>query len=200
MFALTEQNSIGEPRETYGQIQVGSRWKGQTFVFINLGMGREAFADVMFERLTNWNVNVNSNFSNAVRGGFNVNGGRSIYRDDPPQLGRRLNASMWLTLQPMDRLTVEPQLQYASLAKRTDIARMRTGFHFTRELSTRLVTQYNHFDGSVRLEPLVSYQINPFSVFHLGTTHGYDVLPNTPSALAQTSRQVFFKFQYLFRV
>jgi len=108
MFGFTEQNAQGIGKELYGQVQAWSRWKGQTFVFMNLGLGRERFNGVQFEQMTNWNVNVNSNFSQPLRLGFNVNGGRSIFRADDPQTGRRLNASVWATIQPLQRLVVEP--------------------------------------------------------------------------------------------
>jgi len=79
------------------------------------------------------------------------------------------------------------------------ILRNKTSLQLTRELSVRLITQYNHFSGRVDVEPLVAYQINPFSVFYLGTTHDYAVVDPT-TTLAQTNRQVFFKLQYLFRM
>jgi hypothetical protein len=73
----------------------------------------------------------------------------------------------------------------------------------TRALSARAMTQYNHFGGSVVVEPLVSYQLNPFTVFYAGSSHDYTVpgdlnTPDTPM-LNATSRPSFFKFQYLFR-
>lgn len=207
VYGMAEQNFDGVTRETYGQVSLTARMKGQTSVHANVGLGRERFGGTMFERLTSWTVNVNSNFSDPVRIGFNVNGGRSIYRSETPEIGRGLNASLWATLKPMQRLVIQPEVSYATLRDRATgepffegyILRAKTSVQVTRELSARLVTQYNHFSSGVDVEPLVSYQINPFSVFHVGTTHDYTVLEGRPD-LAQTSRQVFFKFQYLFRM
>ena len=206
-FAFTEYNFDGANRETYGQISLWARMKGQTFLFTNVGLGRERFAGVTFERLTNWNVNVNSNFSDPVRLGFNVSGGRSIFRSATPEVGRRLNASVWATFKPLQRLVIQPRINYATLRDRETgdaffegyILRGKTSVQVTRELSARLITEYNHFSGGFSVEPLVSYRINPFSVFHVGTTHEYTVLEGRPD-LAQTGRQIFFKFQYLFRM
>ncbi len=207
VFGFTEYNFDGVNRETYGQVSLWARMKGQTFVWTSVGFGRERFAGVMFERLTNWNVNINSNFSDPVQVGGSVNGGRSIFRNATPEVGRRLNASVRATFKPTQRLVIQPEVSYAALRDRETgdpffegyIVRAKTSVQVTRELSARLIMQYNHFSGRVDVEPLVSYRINPFSVFHVGTTHDYTVLEGRPD-LAQTNRQLFFKFQYLFRM
>ena len=213
VYVETERNFAGVGKQTYGEVQLWARLKGQTYLWTNVGYGRERFRGVSFERMANWNVNVNSNFSDPVRLGFNVNGGRAVFRADPPQLGRSLNASVWGTLQPLPRLTVEPEVRYARMRDvDTDttffagtILRSKTSVQITREFSLRLVTQYNHFNGRIDVEPLLSYELNPFSVFYVGTTHDYDVVgpgggarPDTRS-LVPTGRQVFVKVQYLFR-
>ncbi|MCH8275992.1 MAG: hypothetical protein IIA50_00415, partial [Bacteroidetes bacterium] len=52
-------------------------------------------------------------------------------------------------------------------------------------------------------DPLITYRVNSFTVVHFGSTHRYDTFPGTnegdPSIFAQSSRQIFFKAQYLFR-
>jgi len=209
VFGFTERNFDDVTREMYGQMSLSARFKGQTYLWANVGLGRERFSGAMFERLTNWNVNVNSTFSDPLRVGVNVNGGRSIRRSDTPEIGRRRSASVWATVQPTQRLTtLQPRVNYATLRDRETgaaffegyILRAKTSVQVTRELSARLITQYNHFSGRVDVEPLGSYQINPFSVFRVGTTHDYRMTPNDPAAFAQTGRQIFFKFQYLVRV
>lgn len=213
MFVATEQNFAGVGKQTSGEIQLFARLKGQTHLWSSVDYARERFNGVLFEGLAGWNVNLNSSFSNLLRVGFNVNGGRDIFRGANPQEGRELNVNAWGTIQPVARLTIQPEASYARLRDlETDttffegyVLRSKTSIQFNRELSLRLVTQYNHFSGNVDVEPLLSYQLNPFSVFHVGTTHDYDVLstaPNRPGRpnLVQTERQFFFKFQYLFRL
>ncbi|PEN13634.1 hypothetical protein CRI94_10030 [Longibacter salinarum] len=208
--SYVEWTTDGQPRETQGQLSVQSMWKRQTFVYASTSFRREVFAGKAFERLTNWFVEINSNLSEPVRLGFNVNGGRDIYRTDMPETGRIFNASIWATFQPIQRLVIQPNLRFASMRDGDDffyrgyIGRAKTSVQITRSLSTRLVTQYNHFDGSFVVEPLVSYEINPFTVFYVGSTHDYSVpdeqLESSTSPLTPTSRQFFFKFQYLLRV
>jgi len=210
MFVMTEQNFAGVGKETEGEIQLQARLKRQTYVWGEVGYRRERFNGVLFPDLSGWSVGVNSNFSDPVRFGANVNGGRDIFRGDVPQEGRSRSVSVWGTLQPVSRLTIEPEANYARMRDvETDstffegyVLRAKTSVQVTRELSLRLITQYNHFSGDIDLEPLLSYEINPFSVFYVGTTHDYDVLnpSSQPDSVVQTRRQFFFKFQYLFRI
>ena len=63
--------------------------------------------------------------------------------------------------------------------------------------------QYDDFDEHWEADPLISYQINPFSIFYVGSTRDYDtydtgVGPDQDWRL--TDRQYFLKLQYLFGV
>ena len=110
------------------------------------------------------------------------------------------------TIKPIDRLVIEPRFNHFSL-KDTDgnelssgyVFRTRTDYQFTRELFIRLVIQYNDFDQRLNFEPLLTYKLNPFSVFFIGSTHGsVDNFNN--GNFVQADRQFFMKFQYLFRI
>ena len=83
------------------------------------------------------------------------------------------------------------------------ILRVRTNYQFSRRLFLRTVVQYNDFSERLEIDPLLTYRINPFSAFYVGSTHDYDTYPGrTQDAsrfLQQSQRQFFFKFQYLFR-
>ena len=90
--------------------------------------------------------------------------------------------------------------------------RTRLSYQFTRELSLRVVGQYNDFSETWDFDPLLTYRLNPFSIFYIGTTMDYgqfdvyehdgqtgeDVLTGTGTRLA--SRQFFMKLQYLFQL
>lgn len=85
------------------------------------------------------------------------------------------------------------------------IARTRVGYQFTRKFFMRTVVQYNDFSESLEIDPLITYKINAFTALHVGSTHDFDRFdhpgqPDDPSRFfRQSSRQFFFKFQYLFR-
>ena len=81
------------------------------------------------------------------------------------------------------------------------VLRSRVTYQFNRQLFLRLITQYVDSDHSMSVDPLLSYKINPFTVFFVGSSHS--LLENaTPldAGYTQTDRVYFVKFQYLFRV
>jgi hypothetical protein len=86
------------------------------------------------------------------------------------------------------------------------IFRTRTTYQFNREWNLRLVVQYNDFRERLDVEPLLTWQANPFTIFYIGansrlenyTTDRYPYLGD--SQWKESSRQFFAKLQYLFRV
>ena len=87
---------------------------------------------------------------------------------------------------------------------------------FSRELSLRLVTQYDDFRERWDFDPLITYKLNPFTLFYVGTTYDYERLYDLNEAgrayvdvdngdtgyehTRLTSRQFFMKLQYLFQL
>jgi hypothetical protein len=69
----------------------------------------------------------------------------------------------------------------------------------TRELSLRFVVQYDDFDQALSLEPLLTYRLNPFSMFYIGSSLAYQDYDLANRSLTATSRQIFTKLQYLLR-
>ncbi|HEX6589019.1 MAG TPA: DUF5916 domain-containing protein [Longimicrobiales bacterium] len=167
----------------------------------------ELFNSVRFDNYGRTNFWLSSNFSERVTGGFEVGYGESIYRPgEPPVLGNGTYASLYATVKPIDRLTIEPSISYQDLSTLDDeelyagyVARTRFQLQFTRELSLRLVTQYVDFgDAQVSVEPLVMYRLNPFSIFYVGMTDRYMDFGDE-FGYAETDRQFFVKLQYLLR-
>ncbi len=180
--------------------------KGDSYIDIEYQWERERFADIDFTGLRRLFLFARTNIIDAIRPGFWVSHGRRIARfTDPPVKGDGTNAEAWVTLKPLTRLVIEPALQYSQLSDVAGgelfegfILRTRTAFQFNRELFLRLVVQYDNFSEGVTIEPLLTYKINPFTLFYVGSTHGFQDYDN-PDDFAQTSRQFFAKFQYLFR-
>ena len=79
------------------------------------------------------------------------------------------------------------------------VFRTRTTFSFSRQFFLRLVLQYDEFDDRFNVEPLLTYKINPFTLFYVGSTQEYHAYED-PNQVVQTSRQFFAKFQYLFQL
>jgi len=142
--------------------------------------------------------------------------------DIRPVLGIATNVSGWVDLKLGQRLATETNIDYFKLNHRDGylaahpdadreiysgyILRTRLNYQFTRELFLRLVVQYDDFDDYLTVEPLVTYKVNPFTVFYVGMGTGYqsfhasDYESLSESRWKMTRRQFFAKFQYLFRI
>jgi hypothetical protein len=205
VFVQRTWNFDGVRKTDFLRPQVEFNLTRQTFVSVGHDWGRERFANIEFSGIRSWDVFVESNFSDPVRLGFYVSHGREIARNtDPPVLGTGTDLELFGTFKPLRRLILEPSFRYSELHEPKGgpeifsgyILRTRGTFSLSRELLLRLVLQYDDFAEVLNVEPLVTYQINPFTLFYLGSTHVYRDFEE-PHGLAEASRQFFLKFQYL---
>lgn len=207
-----EWNFDNVQKEDFGFVGMFMQMKAQTRAFVGMEVNRELFRGIEFDGYKNYNLFVGSNFSEPVQLGVELGAGEAIARNiDVPELGDRLNISAWATIRPTDRLSFEPQYSFSRLRDQDTgedffngyILRVRTNYQFSRRFFLRTVVQYNDFAERLEVDPLLTYRINPFSAFYVGSTHDYATFPGrTPDAsrfLQQSQRQFFFKFQYLFR-
>ncbi|HMB90855.1 MAG TPA: DUF5916 domain-containing protein [Rhodothermales bacterium] len=184
----------------------------QTQFWTEYTLRRERFQDIDFDDLREWEIGLESQLSEKIGLGTELELGRDIARNlDAPETGNSLEFSAWGTLRPTQRLKLQPSFTYAELSDRGSndnffrgyIARIRTDYQFTRRFFLRTVVQYNDFAERLDVDPLFTYRINPFTVFHVGSTHTFDSYPGQLRGedrfLQQTQRQFFFKFQYLIR-
>jgi len=185
----------------------------QTFINMNAFTSNELFAGVQFDGIKRMNINLNSNFSENIQVGAQANFGDGIYRNpNSPEIGDQLNFGASVSVKPTNRMTVRNNFNYSRLQNRETgdnyfsgyIVRSRLNYQFTRKLLTRVIVQYNDFAERLEVDPLVTYRISPFTVFHFGSSHSYSDFPNRvadqPLVFQQTNRQLFFKLQYLFRM
>ncbi|PIQ61436.1 MAG: hypothetical protein COV99_09250 [Bacteroidetes bacterium CG12_big_fil_rev_8_21_14_0_65_60_17] len=215
-------NWDGERKDNWIVGGVRAQLIRQTFVGADINTSSERFAGVQFDNMLKGSANVNTVLTKQVQLGAFVSLGEAIFRTSSPELGRQLSGRLNATLRPNDRLVFSPSLNYSRLrSKETGddffagyILRTRTNYQFTRKLLARVIVQYNDFSESIQIDPLVTFRVSPFTVFHIGSSHELQdrvtgVNPASPSAesdalqrtvFGQTRRQVFFKLQYLLRV
>jgi len=139
-----------------------------------------------------------------------------------PVMGEVLEVDAWLDLKPTQRLRITPELTYSHLDHQDSyleahpgtereifsgyILRTRLTYQFTREWFLRLIVEYNDFADELAVEPLVTYKVNPYTVFYVGMGSNYrNFDPDDYSQLDGSEwhlarRQFFAKFQYLFRI
>lgn len=91
----------------------------------------------------------------------------------------------------------------------TWVLRNQINYQFSRRLYLRLILEYydvkNTYDPGdsergMSVEPLLTYQINPFTIFYVGSVHQYnDFYYSGFRDIRRSSQQFFAKLQYLFR-
>ena len=200
-------NFTGQRKDEWLQPEISVLFRRQTQVSVNYLWSRETYRNVYFPGIRRFGVGVESNFSKPVSVGFSLSKGRFVARRvDPPVLGRGTNYSVSATLRFWQRLIVIPQLDYSKLAYPDGskiysgfVSRTRINYQFNREWFLRLVVQYDDFDRSLSIEPLLSYKLNPFTIFYLGSSYGLQE-PGGDGDWTNTGHQYFLKLQYLLRV
>ncbi len=155
-------------------------------------------------------LNANINPLKFLRGGFFISMGESIVREDNPYVGFLRNFELYTTFKPFDKLVTENSYIYYDLSNSAGgekifagyIFRNKTNFQFNQNLTLRIIFQYDTFNSNLSFDPLISYRLNPFTVFYLGSTHLYSDLmeTSTTSKYVLSDRQYFLKMQYLWRI
>jgi hypothetical protein len=178
-------------------------------------VSRERFRDIEFDGIRRLSLNVDTRPSEAVRGGFGVSRGRLIRRtfSSTPVLGDALSSEIYATIQPSSRLVIQPSWNYSRMREQEKdggetlfdgyILRTRASYQFTRELYARVIVEYNEFSDALDVEPLLTYRVNPFTVFFIGAASDYEYGADEDSddpSWSSMDRQFFAKFQYLFRM
>ncbi len=195
------------------RIGASANLTGQSNLWSNVLWSNERFGGRVHEGIRAVLVGAETQPSETFSIGSEHRFGRLIGRTDDPFLGDSYTASVWGTWKPSSRLVIAPSWNYGELgfASREGklfagyILRTRATYQFSRELSARFVTQYNSFAERLDLEPLVTYRVNPFTVFFVGATSNhrhytedaFDAVDR--SEWEMTDRQFFAKVQYLFR-
>jgi hypothetical protein len=129
-------------------------------------------------------------------------------------MGKTLDISISAGVKPHPRLLLQQWLDYARAtnldtgAELYDgyIYRTRINYQISRPLTIRMIVEYNDFQKQLSVDPLVTFRLNPFSVFYFGSTCSYietieegePGVETTSNRLA--SRQFFAKLQYLFQL
>jgi hypothetical protein len=211
-------NHDGAFKDTWLAPAVWFRFKKQSYFWTSYVWSEERFAGTLIEGIERWNTDFDTEFSKHVSGGAYTRLGHSVVRDrDNPRLGDEFSWGLWLTLRPLSQLRFDGTFDSFDLNElnggpevvSTYVTRGKLSFQFTNNLFLRVVGEYIEDGSSFRADPLLSYKINPFTVFFVGSSHSfddhvYDSNTDTNVPLAdghrQTDRLFFVKFQYLFRV
>lgn len=193
---------------------------GQTEVAVEYVVSRELYSGVWFDGIRRLGVEVNSRFSRSAGVATSIEVGRTISRSlAAPVLGRSFEAYVEGSFKVSQRLRIEPSGQYShmtypdarKLVFEDYVVRSRFSYQFTREWFLRLVVEYSNFneyydwestyhkDSYLTFEPLLSYKLNPFTIFYIGATNSHWDHERAGSMRRNVER-FFTKFQYLFKI
>jgi hypothetical protein len=148
--------------------------------------------------------------SGALSFGGNINYGHTIARDYV-MMGKETKYGLWADVRPLDRMLVEVSynrdesdgVETGERLFEQSLVWLRLSLQIMRELSTRLVLQYNDRTETWDVDPLITYQLSPVSLFYVGSTRHYEDLSleeDGREGWNLTDRQYFLKMQYLFRI
>ncbi len=194
-------------KDRFVAVGIQGTLKGQTQFNLRTNViNDERFAGSTLKGVRSTNLFINSNFSQFMTIGGGGNVGESISRNlDNPTVGNSKFFNVFSTMKPNSQLKIRPSLVYNSLHEKSGeeifsgyIFRSRFDYQATKNLSVRLIAEYNKFSDSFALDPLITYRLNAFSALYFGSTLDY-LNYNEPYGLSQTDRQIFFKLQYLFQ-
>ncbi len=209
------------------------RW-AQTEASISVSRGSESWTSgysgnlIEYNGLVSVGFNADGQFSNALGYQFNLQRSKDVARFAEAE-GLQNSVEVSLGIKPVDRLLIEPDVNYVRSTHadkgnelyRQFIFHTRLSMQLNRQLSLRLVLQYNDSRAAIytgedtqgptyyhalnkswAVDPLLTYRISSFSVLYAGATHQYDFFPMNDQFNSQWrlgSRQFFLKLQYLFQ-
>lgn len=165
----------------------------------------EEFEGFNGKKMHNFSLYTSYNPSESVRLGVFSNIGESLrYFDENPAVGDSFFIGTFNNFQITPKLGVSPSLRYSQLKNKSDqslyfkgfIARTNVNFQFNANFSLRLIGEFNDFNNSFFIQPLLKWNPNPFTIFYIGGTNGYSTWAPEKKYLIENS-QVYLKFQYL---
>ena len=170
----------------------------------------ELFGGTQFDDIWNAHTCVHIHPIEALSFGGNINYGHVIARSDTV-MGKETRYGLWMDVRPIDRVLAEVSFSHVEsdavetgeqlYSQSTINSSLR--LQIMRELSVRLILRYNDRRDTWDADPLITYQLNPLSIFYIGSTRHYKDLDREADGREGwnlTDRQYFMKMQYLFQI
>jgi hypothetical protein len=150
----------------------------QTALHLQQLRSNELFSEIQFDGIWQNHACLSAQPNGALSFGGHYNYGHRIARWDLV-MGKETNTGLWADIKPIDRLLLSASFNHTNsdaldTGERLfaqSIMRLRMSLQFSRELSARLVLQYNDRYESWEVDPLLTYRINSLSIFYVGATH-----------------------------
>ncbi len=191
--------------ESNNKFSIKIRSFNNTYVNLTVSKGTENFENIDFDKF-----DIRSSFFSDLNKYVGVflffRFGDSInYDPDNPYLGYSIAGALELNLNLFNRSSLSfsynnyyfyneagGELQY-----KMNIYRIRNVYMFTKELSSRLIYEFNDYYKSHFISFLMSYELNPGSVVYFGVSSEYLKEKNV---LQNNKYSIFLKLSYLLRL
>jgi hypothetical protein len=201
----------GRPREQYLRPEIWMQLCNQIDVDVGFAaINNEHFGGVFNEGVRRGFINMNVNTLNIITLGGYFELGKYVVRTDNPSVGYGMTISLSSKFKPFNNIVMQNNYDYFELEKSYRgeklyagyILRNTTSYNLTKDITFRMITQFDSFSGNLYLNPLGSYKPNPFTIFYFGFTHQFENLDSQlgPPRYVLIDRQFFLKMQYLFRI
>jgi len=200
-------NYDGVRKEKWALPGIYAQLKSQTNInFIYFLVNDELYQGIQFDKINRGELTINSRPSSLVSLSFDGTFGKFIKRVDNAEMGRGHSISMSATLRPTSQIGVDLSYSRARLSSVATgdlfydgyILRGTGIYQFTPELFFRVIVQYDEFSTETDFYPLLSYKLNPYTIFYAGSTVSTNDFGQYYGT-RQTARQFFLKLQYLIR-
>ena len=177
--------------------------KGQFGYGVTLFAEDEHYKNILFEDNYGLEISFQKTFSKKLSLNIKPKFGTEIIRVDAPYQARNTGIGIGIELKPSDEFKFNFSMDQSKSIKFENsevvysdmIARTRFEYQATSFLNIRLVAQYHRYYETFDIQPLISYQPGPFSIFYLGTSRSYDT---SYSGLVESYGQIYLKVQKLF--
>jgi hypothetical protein len=190
--------NLSMPRQTRLQFQYARRLQYR-------------FKDMELNGTYDLKLNLNSQFSERYQFGTNI--GRHVAPVrflEVPEEGRLATNRFWVRMQASKQLNVGLSYNFQKMTtmdKKTDYfsgytTTLRASYQHNKSLGFKVLAQYNDFSKTFQIQPLLTYQPSPFTIFYIGSTQNQNVSTLSYDAINAgqlTNRQYYLKFQYLFK-
>ena len=135
--------------------------------------------------------------------------GKSIaYNISNPEVGKRLRLNLTINYRPNNKLIFSPSISSESMKYIGSnekiysgyIFRLNSKYQFSNDLSFKIITEYNDFNSSLFMQPLLKWNPNPSTVFYIGGNTNINHLKESENNWLTDNSQLFLKLQYLFKI
>ncbi|UCE24828.1 MAG: hypothetical protein JSU74_01900, partial [Candidatus Zixiibacteriota bacterium] len=212
-FSITNRwNFDGQKKYRGGEFGLIADLRGQLILSADYSTHSESFRGIEFDNLWSIYGRASKSFSEQLYLRVSGDYGRQVSRSYLVT-GKQTSLNLYAYIRPSDRLQIEPDYNYIKSVNTSDnsilyegyIFRTKAYYYFSRKFNIRLVAQYNDIYETLNIDPLVTYRINPFTVFYLGTSYEYCEMTGTENGFEEDNvylnqRQFFVKLQYLFQI